>query len=1516
MNYLRRTDENGYFALKGKWIFELKRACLTAVMSVSGLMTSGQVVINEFTAANSTVIADPDFQDYADWIELYNTGSADQNLKGYYITDNLDSPQKWQFETNAIIPAGGHLLLWTDGRDSGLHASFRLSAAGEVIGLYSPGLVLLDSVTFSQQKTDISVGRIADGDPRWGYFMQATPGASNSTISYAGYTSLIPEFSVRGGFYTSSFQVELSSLPGGIIRYTRDGSEPGPASEIYASAIPVESTTILRARIFEAQMIPGPTVTQSYFINENAAGGKLPLVSIATEPENFWDPLLGIYVQSFKPLWEIPVNVELFENDGSDRSAFNELAGIKVNGLYSWQLPQKMLGVYFKKQYGAGNLDYPLLWHRNRSSYKSFALRASGSDWSFTLFRDLLAQHATMPDMDLDIMDFRPAVVYVNGEYLGIHNIREKVDDDYIEKSYNMEPGSFDLVENEEYAEAGDLEAYRHLETFLRGDLSDAATYGEVDKLVDIENFTDYVITEMATGNTSIDHNVMAWKPKHSGKWRWVLMDLDRGFFNPNNNLINFYTGKSELILNELLENQSYRQYFAGRLSSHLFTTFHPDRMNRLIDGHSSDIQAEIPAHIARWEGTTSTYGNAIPSEVYWWRQVGMLKAFAEARPFALLSNLKSYGFDGIANLVLATIPEDAGVIKMGEMTVPGSLVGAPYIKNIPVGLRAENRPGFEFVGWSAPQKQEIVPRGSEWKFLDTGTDPGMGWTGIGYDDLSWNTGNAQLGYGEDDENTVVSYGGNAQNRFITTYFRKIFKVTEAELDADLFVLELLRDDGAIVYLNGREIIRSNMGYGETTHSTKAAETVNGAAESFFFAYPVDKSLLHAGDNILAVEIHQQTVTSSDLSFDLGFSLYQASEQTVVSVNKSYLLTLGDDRVLAALYRETGSCILPGLVEGDLTLSGDCSPYLVQGDVTIGKNAILTIEPGVEIWMPEGASIFVNGVVNAIGTSDLPVTIRLHPECEPGKWGVISFRNTPQKSVLRQVIIEGASTGPNPVLERGAISAFFADLELDHMTIEQIHGDPVTARYSDITLTNSTLHSEVTGDLINVKYGRATIGHCRFTGNDKPDADAIDYDEVEGGIIRNCLIRNFMGLNSEGIDIGERSTQVFIDSIVVFNIADKGVSVGQKSTVSIENSIFINCTMGVGVKDSARLNVDRSLFYNNVDAIFAFEKNPGQAGGNVKVTNSILSNSSHAPVFADSKSTLQVSHSLSDNTLLPLQSSNLNGNPLFADPSFFNFELLAGSPARQSGSLNGVPVNMGTRMVTYGLEPPVMISQFFINGDDMGIPEFITLYNPSPGKVDLSGYQVTKGITATLPEGTVLGGRSSLYLTDDVTGDIWEGLFHQVFQWDAGRLSNDGEALQLEDRYGIVLDYLVYNKDGLWPADGFLGDGVFQLIRPGLDNHFPESWEVNPVSQVVSNPETNSFDVFSLFPNPAREMITIRAPGVQNQKIEIYDLAGHKLGEALLDHRGEAIVDLSDYPSGLLIIRAGNRVEKVVLIKD
>ena len=480
-------------------------------------ISDAQIVINEFLASNATVNTDPDFNEYSDWVELYNAGSGTANLKGYFLTDNLDNPVKWQITQDVQMLPGTFLLIWTDGEDTGLHAGFRLSRASEEIGLYTPAMLIADTVRFKNQAPDISFGRSPDGSGDWWYFTEPTPGEPNTSTAYPGIVDNVPEFTVLGGLYTSGLEVGLYTDLGGTIRYTLDGSEPHEGSPQFASPIQVSATTIIRARIFKPGMIPGRIITHSYFMNENFQERYLPVISIASDPENFWDPETGIYVQDFKPDWEVPVNIELHENDGSDRVAFNEGAGIKINGLRSWQLPQKMLGVYFRKQYGDGRLDYRLFNDKPRSGFESFALRASGSDWSYTLFRDILIQNATIGRMDVDYMASRPCVVYINGQYMGIHNIREKVDEDFVAQNHGLNNGNFDMVENQEFAEAGDLLAYNRLLDLTSMDLSVEANYENVAEELDIGNFTDMALTHIYNRNTSYNHNLMAWKQRGEG---------------------------------------------------------------------------------------------------------------------------------------------------------------------------------------------------------------------------------------------------------------------------------------------------------------------------------------------------------------------------------------------------------------------------------------------------------------------------------------------------------------------------------------------------------------------------------------------------------------------------------------------------------------------------------------------------------------------------------------------------------------------------------------------------------------------------------------------------------------------------------------------------------------------------------------------------------------------------------------------------------------------------------------
>jgi len=189
-----------------------------------------------------------------------------------------------------------------------------------------------------------------------------------------------------------------------------------------------------------------------------------------------------------------------------------------------------------------------------------------------------------------------------------------------------------------------------------------------------------------------------------------------------------------------------------------------------------------------------------------------------------------------------------------------------------------------------------VVAQGSVWRYLDDGSSQGTAWRAPGFDDSAWQSGPAQLGYGEGDEATVVSYGPDSHNKYITTYFRHSFNVSGTSEIIGLTV-KLLRDDGAVVYLNGHEVVRDNMPSGTITYLTHASSNVGGGDEDTFFGFDIDPSFLVEGTNVLAVEIHQESAQSSDLSFDLALEArlrVSANDRWTTGMQPIYHLIMTD----------------------------------------------------------------------------------------------------------------------------------------------------------------------------------------------------------------------------------------------------------------------------------------------------------------------------------------------------------------------------------------------------------------------------------------------------------------------------------------------------------------------------------------------------------------------------------------------------------------------------------------------
>jgi len=884
---------------------------------------------------------------------------------------------------------------------------------------------------------------------------------------------------------------------------------------------------------------------------------------------------------------------------------------------------------------------------------------------------------------------------------------------------------------------------------------------------------------------------------------------------------------------------------------------------------------------------------------------VGKLKLFADSRPAVLLNDLRNYGFAKSEPLSVLVYPGNAGEILFNGLQIHRDFSEGNYPVNEEIELEVNTKSGYTFKGWANETTQVIVREEEVWKYNDRGVELAANWNTANYYDGSWSSGKAELGYGDGDENTVVSYGSNSKNKRITTYFRKTFSVENSDGFGRLKI-RLKCDGGAVVYLNGTEVARENLPAGEIGRFTTALSTVSSSAEDDFTTYSIDKSLLKSGENTLAVEIHQISGTSSDISFDMELSATTMNLNEFISTNRNLKFTFTGSKSLVAVFDTDGSCIVPEEITAAMTLTKACSPYRVPNSVKVTSTGKLTIEAGVELWMWDDVSMEINGKLLAKGTEKEPIVFRSDENSINKKWGILNFVNA-DTSQLANVVIEDASAGEHPPRGIAAVSVFNSVVTLDGVTLENVYGNPVVARYSDLTMVNSKLHSAITGDLVNLKYGKGFIDNCRFTGNDLPDTDAIDFDDISNGVIRNCVISGFLGFNSDGIDIGEKAENIQIENVVVYNITDKGVSVGQQSSATITNSVFVNCDKGIGVKDSSRVTIDHCTFYGNRTAVACFEKNVGDAGGNAVVTNSILSNVYEAPYFSDTRSTLKISNSATDNAVLPPGKGNLFADPQFQNPNLFDFGLLASSPCIGAAS-DG---NMGADL-TIGKD----FNQLFISAiayrSDIGqeIIEFLVLSNSGNVKLNISGYEFTKGITFQFPENTTLNAGHKIYISNNSNAAFWEGRGARVYEWENGRLADEGEVVQLKNQAGIVVDKIRYNSDNTWPEVASQ-EGIV-LISDKVDNHFGSNWRILSLDEIVGIENPTFKNELTFYPNPTDGIVYISGLNEEDNLLNVYNLSGIKVISEMVNSTHSEI-DLRNLPQGIYLLQYRHSSKKVVL---
>ncbi|NQV36310.1 MAG: CotH kinase family protein, partial [Phycisphaeraceae bacterium] len=844
-------------------------------------------------------------------------------------TDNLDEPVMWRIPSGTLIPKAGYLVFWADGQDVGLHTDFRLNRVGEQLGLYTPDRIVVDALSFGTQQDDMSFGRLENSETQWVVFDLPTPGRANDA-SHAVDVTPSPLFSITGGFFQGRQVLSFLNSDQLNIYYSLDGTPPNDNSHPYQGPIALDKTVVVRAIGILQGLAPSEILTHTFFIDEEI---NLPFISIVTDPDNFFSDERGIYVtgtrgrggycdsaiRNLKQDWERPVNIELYDVEG--QLGLNQRAGVKIfGGCSRHRFPQKSLALFARRTYGKGSFQYQLFRDKDIDSFESFILRSSADDQVLTLFRDALSQTVLTDTMNADTQAYRPAVVFLNGQYWGIHNIREKINEHYMAGNHGVDPDAVNLLEGNGTVAAGTHAGYTAMVNYANThSMADPGHYQILKDQIDIDQYIDYQIGHIYLAeNDWPGNNIKFWRTNSGpySRWRWVNFDMDQCFMSRaiDENMIHKTTTALETtwpnpewstrLFRNLLENEGFRNEFIQRYAYHMNTTFDPDRLLGVIDELQGALASEMFRHIDRWGGqkdpdATETWQSPTFNSVTRWEQnIDAMRLFAIERPAATTPHfVEHFGLSGTSNVELALDPADSGVFKINNKPLPAGFKG-DYFNGIPIVAHATPRAGYIFSHWDIPSMADytyaILPAGSLWKYSDTGADFGSDWQEPEYDDTGWASGPAELGYGDQDEETLVRAGGGRNSQFVTTYFRASFGLTDVTRFRG-WMLSLLVDDGAVAYLNGQEIARVNMPGGTVRYDTLASRAI-GHEETFAEFY-VSSEFVRSGINTLAVEVHQAPDSVSDMSFDCIFA-----GQTDVEGQSAGVTT---PRISVTLFRDT-----------------------------------------------------------------------------------------------------------------------------------------------------------------------------------------------------------------------------------------------------------------------------------------------------------------------------------------------------------------------------------------------------------------------------------------------------------------------------------------------------------------------------------------------------------------------------------------------------------------------------------
>lgn len=474
---------------------------------------AGSLVINEVMSANVDQFVSPAFN-FDGWVELYNPTDKAVELSGLYFSDDDNNLRQWYTpSTIGTVPAHGYKTVWFDSNGINTNqATFKLSMDGGSLYISNANGEILAEATYPEAMERVSYARTTDGGDTWGLTATPTPDASNSMAEFATEQLEAPTTDTDSRLFTDPFEVHVTIPEGATLRYTQDGSLPTLANgETSKDGIfPVSKTTNLRFRLFEGGKLASTVTTRSYIYKDKEYG--LPIVSVVMDPTFLYDDSLGVYVRgtngrpgngqstacNWNMDWERPANFSWITT--GNEMGINQDVDFQMCGGWSRAYTPHSFKLKGSKEYGGNkNLDHPFFTAKPYIRNRTLQIRNGGNDTQCRIKDAALQTIIQTSGVDIDGQSYQPVHEFINGQYMGVLNVREPNNKHYVYANYGWDDDMIDQFEMS--PDSGYVQMCGNDEAFntwysLSANAADEATYEEINKLVDIDEYVNYMAME------------------------------------------------------------------------------------------------------------------------------------------------------------------------------------------------------------------------------------------------------------------------------------------------------------------------------------------------------------------------------------------------------------------------------------------------------------------------------------------------------------------------------------------------------------------------------------------------------------------------------------------------------------------------------------------------------------------------------------------------------------------------------------------------------------------------------------------------------------------------------------------------------------------------------------------------------------------------------------------------------------------------------------------------------------